>query len=205
MSEYTLVPPDNSTLDLGRDAKPLRNAVLTGKYGDPNGKGATADEMQQAFEHKGVEGNPHGLVIDADTTVEVITNPDESITLKATSVLTNGAIEFRSENGTNVLLTGAKAHVIVPYSGEITAWELTADIPGSIEVDIWKGTYADYPLNATQSIVAGNYPALISAIKATGVVAGWDVAIAAGNYIQLNIRSVSSIRKVTLTLKVTKK
>jgi hypothetical protein len=58
-------------------------------------------------------------------------------------------MEFIIGDGTSVITTGEKktARVQVPVSGTITDWVLLSldDTSGSVTLDIWKDTYANYP------------------------------------------------------------
>jgi hypothetical protein len=202
--DYTLVAGEGDSLALGRDEKPLVETVQTGKFRNPVGEGATGAELQAGVDHLVDENNPHNLTLEPDETVEVVATAT-GFEITVAGAIKQGSIIFTSSNGANVVLTGAKAYNFIPYKGTLTSWEITADVAGSIELDVWKGTFADYPLSAVNSICAGNYPALIGVIKGQGDMTGWSsAAVEAGNYLQMNVRSVSNIRKLTLTLKVTK-
>ena len=116
-----------------------------------------------------------------------------------------GSVVFVSSNGAYPITTGPKGYVQVPYSGTITGWELVADVSGSLSLDVWKGTFAEYPLSVANSIIGGNYITLTSAQKNSGTVTGWaGVTIAAGDYFRVNVNSASLVKKFTLVLKTTK-
>jgi hypothetical protein len=48
--------------------------------------------------------------------------------------------------------TGVKGDITVPFSCAITEWTLLADQTGSIGVDIWKDTYANYPPTSADTL-----------------------------------------------------
>jgi hypothetical protein len=92
---------------------------------------------------------------------------------------------------------------LVPFPGIITGWTLLGNGVGSIELDLWKSTYASYPPVEANSIVGGNYPALASANKNRDtVLSGWNTTLAEGDVLRINVRSCSGLTKVTLQLEV---
>jgi hypothetical protein len=81
---------------------------------------------------------------------------------------------------------------------------LLADQSGSIVVDIWKDTYANYPPVDADSITASAVPTISSAAKSQDTsISGWTVAISAGDILGFNVDSISTCTRVTLSLKVT--
>jgi hypothetical protein len=92
---------------------------------------------------------------------------------------------------------GSKGYVTIPYACTINQWFLSANIIGSIVIDVKRG--------GTSIIGAGNKPTLASAISGNAVVSSWtSIAISAGDIIEWNVDSASIISNVTLTIKVTK-
>lgn len=105
--------------------------------------------------------------------------------------------------GDSVIAIGPSHSYEVPFPGTITGWTLLANGTGSIELDIWKSTYASYPPTVAGSIVGGNYPALVGGSKnQDSVLSAWNKTLAEGDVLRLNVRSCSGITKVTLTLHV---
>ena len=116
------------------------------------------------------------------------------------------ALEAQIGDGTNVITTGIKARIKVPYSGTITAWEIGAAQSGAIQFDLWKDTYANYPPTIAKTIVASDKPKITaSAIKATGsALTGWTTAVTAGDWIFVNVDSCTTITQCTLCLTIKK-
>lgn len=101
--------------------------------------------------------------------------------------------------------TGIYADVVVPFSGTITQVQMFADQTGSIVVDLWKDTYANYPPTIADSIVASAKPTLSSAIKSTdSTLTGWNTTVTAGDIIRINIDSASTLTRVSLVLVIVK-
>jgi hypothetical protein len=106
------------------------------------------------------------------------------------------------QNG-SVLTTGVKADYRFPFSCTIQKVTLLADQSGSIVVDLWKDTYANYPPTVADTITAAALPTLSSAIKyEDATLTGWNKNIAAGDTLRVNINSVSTVTRVEILLDV---
>lgn len=110
-------------------------------------------------------------------------------------------------NGVGAVLTTGTIGVglRVPFACTINSVTLQADVSGSMVVDIWKDSYANYPPTVADSICASAKPTLSSAIKSEDTtLTGWTTSITAGDILFFNIDSCSTITNAVLTLKVTK-
>lgn len=91
----------------------------------------------------------------------------------------------------------------IPFSGVIEEVTLLADQSGSIVVDIWKDTYANYPPTVADSITAAALPTISAAAKSQdSTLTGWTTTITAGDILRINVNSATTITRVTLGLKV---
>lgn len=109
------------------------------------------------------------------------------------------------DGGGVVLTTGIKGWLRIPFACTINSVTMLADQSGSIVVDIWKDTYANYPPTVADTITASAKPTITTAIKSEDTtLTGWTVDVAAGDILMYNIDSVTTIEKLVLTLKVTK-
>jgi hypothetical protein len=114
------------------------------------------------------------------------------------------AIGLVIDGGASVITTGLKAYLEIPFACVIQTVTLLADVSGSIVVDIWKDTYANYPPVVGDTITASAKPTISSAIKSqTSTLTGWTTTIAAGDILAFNVDSATTVKKVTLSLKVT--
>jgi len=114
------------------------------------------------------------------------------------------AITFAIDGGGVALTTGVKADVYVPYACTITGVTMLADASGSVVVDIWKDTYANYPPVVGDSITASAKPTITTATKSQdNTLTGWTTSVSAGNTLRFNIDSASTITRLALTLTVT--
>lgn len=109
------------------------------------------------------------------------------------------------DGGGVVLGTGIKGDLSVPFACTILSARLVADQVGSIVVDIWKDTFANYPPTVADTITAAAKPTLSAAIKSEDLtLAGWTTTINAGDMLRFNIDSVATITRATLALRIRK-
>ena len=118
-----------------------------------------------------------------------------------------GAIGLVIDGGGAVITTGVKGFLEVPFACTITAATLlstdAAVTSGSIVIDIWKDTYANYAPTVADTITASAKPTLSSAIKSRDTnLTGWTTAIAAGDVLGFKVDSVTTVTRVTLSLTV---
>jgi len=106
------------------------------------------------------------------------------------------------QNG-SVLTTGVKADISVPFSGIITGVVLLADQSGSVVVDLWKDTFANYPPVVGDTITAAAKPTLSAASKYRDTtLTGWITAVTAGDTIRVNFDSVATITRLLIALEL---
>lgn len=112
-------------------------------------------------------------------------------------------------DGINGISTGMKGAVYIPFSGEITEWAILSNdssnpASGSIEFDILKSTYGNYP--TMSSIVGtGTKPNISNSTKGKGTPSNWVTTIVnEGDCLRFDVTNVSSLKRVTLVLKVVK-
>lgn len=111
--------------------------------------------------------------------------------------------DFVIDGGGATITTGIKGDIRFKYACTITGWTLLADQSGSIVVNIWKDTYANYPPTVADKITASAPPTISAAIKGqSSTLTGWTTAVAAGDTIRINVDSVATIQRVTLSLDI---
>jgi hypothetical protein len=112
---------------------------------------------------------------------------------------TNGSFGITIDGGSNTITTGSKGYVQVPYSGTITGWNILSSQTGSIIIDVKKTTYANFP--TTSSIAGTEKPTISSSNKnSDSNLTSWSTPISPGDIMEFVVESVSSIRKVTLSI-----
>jgi hypothetical protein len=118
----------------------------------------------------------------------------------------NIAVVFN--NGASVLATGIQPmDVVIETPGtiqQVTVLGKGAE-SGSIVIDLWVDTYANYPPTDADSITASAPPTITTATKSQdSTLTGWTKTLAAGAIIRFNIDSVTTFTGVTLNIKVLK-
>jgi hypothetical protein len=136
-------------------------------------------------------------------------NGASNITADQAAAALSGQVTVTFDGGGSVLTTGAKkVYLPVPYSGTITAVTLLADQSGSVVLDIWKDTYANFPPTVADTITAAAKPTLTAAQKSQDTtLTDWTTSVtggAAGDILEFNIDSVSTITKLICILRITK-
>ena len=114
------------------------------------------------------------------------------------------SIPFIIDGGGAVITTGEKGHLPeMPFAGEILSATLIAGQSGSIVIDIWKDTYANSPPTDADSITASAPPTLSGAQKSQDTtLTGWTKDFAEGDVFAFNVDSVTTVERITLSLKV---
>ncbi len=120
------------------------------------------------------------------------------------------AIGFLIDGGGATITTGMKGYIEVPFACTINRNTLLGDQSGSIVVNIWKCTYSQFDAGSTHPVVgdkitASAPPTISTATKSQdSTLTGWTTAVAAGDILAFNVDSVTTMQRVTLSLKVTK-
>jgi hypothetical protein len=128
--------------------------------------------------------------------------------LKAHIVSTSSlvsSINFVIDGGGSAITAGVKGFIEIPFACTINQVTLLADQSGSIVVDIWKDTYANYPPTDADSITASAVPTISTATKSQdATLTGWTTSVSAGDILGFNVDSVTTCTRVTVSLKVTR-
>jgi hypothetical protein len=107
------------------------------------------------------------------------------------------------DGGGSAIAANATIWRVVDFACTIVGWTLLADASGSIVVNIWKDSYANYPPDVNDKITASAPPTISSATKAqSSTLTGWTTAIDAGDVLKFNVDSCSTVKTVVLCLKV---
>ena len=114
-------------------------------------------------------------------------------------------VNFVIDGGGSAITTGVKGDLVIDYACTINSATLLADQSGSIVIDIWKDSYANFPPTVADTITASAKPTLSGAQKSQDTtLTGWTTSIAAGETLRFNVDSVATVQRVTLSLKVTR-
>ena len=122
------------------------------------------------------------------------------------------AIEFIvAANLGYTLNTGLAGYLVAPYSGTIQSATMLANITGSIAVNIWKCSAAQFDAGATHPVAADTIcgaapPTITSGVKYNSTtLPGWTTNFVSGDVFAFNVDSTSGIiSQVTLSISVLK-
>ncbi len=109
-------------------------------------------------------------------------------------------------NGVAVIATGVKGYIRFPFDCELVSSTILADVSGAIKIDLWVDVFGNYPPDNSDTITGGNEPE----IAASGTtdedtsLTSWDKSCAVGDVMGINVDSCTSIKQVTLQLRVKK-
>jgi len=113
------------------------------------------------------------------------------------------SITFVIDGGGEAITTGEKGHLEIPFACTIKQVTMEADQSGSIVVDIWKDTYANFPPTDADSITASAPPTISASQKSQdSTLTGWTKSISSGDILAFNVDSCTTITRVTISLKV---
>jgi len=122
-----------------------------------------------------------------------------------TAANATGSIGFLIDGGGAPITPGVKGTIVVPFDCTITSWTLMADQAGSVVLDLWKASFANYPPSIANSITASAKPTITADMKAfSATLTSWTVAIAAGDILAFNVDAASAITRVSVGLTVTR-
>jgi hypothetical protein len=136
--------------------------------------------------------------LDSRITTTVVTSaPSTSIGVVALNLLIG--------NGSGVIPTGIVYDVGFEQDFTISKWTLLADQSGSLVIDLWKDTYANFAPTVADTITASAKPTLSSQSKNTSsTLTGWTTSIKAGDIIRVNVDSSATVTRATLVIKLQK-
>ena len=114
-------------------------------------------------------------------------------------------IPFSFDGAGSAIATGVKysGQFTIPFDCHLIGWTIIADQSGSIVVDFWKDTYANYPPPVADTITASDKPTLSAAQKNQNNNAStWTQAFSKGDIILPNVDSVTTVEQVVVFLRV---
>jgi hypothetical protein len=126
-------------------------------------------------------------------------------TARIAANIKNASLTFIIDGGGQAITTGQKGHLEIPFACTIKQVTMLADQSGSIVVDIWKDSYANFPPTNADSITASAPPTISSSQKSQdSTLTGWTKSISSGDILAFNVDSCATITRVTISLEVEK-
>jgi hypothetical protein len=149
----------------------------------------------------------------AETNAEIAETNAELAQVAAETAATNAetwaggtqSVEFIIDGGGSAITTGNKGDIRFPYACTLSGVYLLADVSGSIVLDLWKDTLANFPPTVADTITASAKPTLSSATNSSDTtMTGWTKSITAGDIIRVNVDSVATVTRVAMILTFTR-
>lgn len=126
-----------------------------------------------------------------------------------TIALTPSGFTFVISGGGAEIATGiADGIVEIPFKCDLERIRLLPDQSGSIKIDIWKCTYAQYDAFSTHpvdgdSICGGNEPEIVSTTKfEDSTLSGYTTAFSESDHLAFNVDSVTTITFCAVAVKL---
>lgn len=111
-------------------------------------------------------------------------------------------ITFIIDGGGAVITTGEKGYVEIAFRMSIRGWTVVADQSGSIVVDIWKDSYANFPPTVADTITGTEKPTLAAAQRNQDLtLTTWTTTLAVGDILAFNVDSVATVTRVAVCLR----
>jgi hypothetical protein len=114
-----------------------------------------------------------------------------------------GSVGITVDGAGSELTTGVKGYIEVPYACTITQCTMLADQSGTATINVWKDTYANYPPTSADAIGTNSISGPATK-NLDSTLTGWTTAVSAGDILAFNVSAVSTIERLTVTLKVLK-
>lgn len=114
-------------------------------------------------------------------------------------------ITITFDGGGSAITSGSNTFVQVPYNATITGWNIFSDVSGSIQIDVWKTDYANYPPTIANTIAGSEKPTLTAQDKNQDLnLTTWTTSVTSGDILYFTVDSASTVTKVVLTINITK-
>lgn len=97
------------------------------------------------------------------------------------------------DGGGSAIAADKKAYIRIPISGTIVAAYIIADVSGTISIEVWKDTFADFPPTVADKISASAPIALSSAQSGEDTtLTGWTKTVTAGDVLCFNVSALAT-------------
>lgn len=134
----------------------------------------------------------HGL----DGTISALTDEREFVNYRP--------FQFLLDGGGAVLEVGQKGYLSIPDDCELFGWQVLADAVGSVQIDVWKDTYTNFPPTVADTICGSDKPRLVAVQKNRNLNIAcetqWPKRFTRGDVLSFNVDSSATVTRVLLTL-----
>lgn len=146
-----------------------------------------------------------GYADPADRTVENAAKTETEVSYSASieELDRTTTITVIIDGGGAAITTGNKGFLKIPFDCVIQGWTLAADQSGSIVIDVWKDSYANFPPTVADTITGSEKPTLSYQDKNEDMsLTTWTTSVVTDDVLAFNVDSASTVQRVTLALQV---
>lgn len=141
----------------------------------------------------------------ADRTVENAAKTETEVSYSASieEIDRTTTITIIIDGGGTAITTGQKGYLKIPFDCEIQGWTVAADQSGSIVIDVWKDSYANFPPTVADTITGSEKPTLAYQQKNEDTsLTTWTTSVVMDDVLAFNVDSAATVQRVTLALQV---
>ena len=114
-----------------------------------------------------------------------------------------GTFGLTIDAGTQVIGTGSKGYVTMPYAGTLDNWDMVSNTSGSIQIDLRKAPFETFP--STTSITSGNYIGMTNSQKNTNTsLSGWGLTFSENDVYEFYVISAATMSRANIVIKTIK-
>ena len=111
------------------------------------------------------------------------------------------AVNMTINGGGSNITAGGTYYVKCPFAGNITGWEIIANTSGSIVVDVWKDTFANFPPTVFDTIAGSELPTLASqTTNSNYTISSWLKTVTQGDWFAFNVVSTSGLSSAVVAV-----
>lgn len=116
----------------------------------------------------------------------------------------SGAIAMVFDGGGSALASGSQLDILVPWNATIDSATILPDQSGSVVIDVWKDTFANYPPTVADNITAGGLTLASGSSVQDTTLTGWSTTVSEGDTLRFNVSgAATNITRATMELGVT--
>lgn len=131
--------------------------------------------------------------------------PLDATALKLALGIRTTKLEIPFDGGGATIQAGSKLAIMIPFDCTVTGWTLASLQTGSMVVDVWKDSQANFPPTVADTITGTEKPTIsASNIGEDLSLSSWTTAFTQGDWLVFNVDSCSGIQNATLVLHVTR-
>ncbi len=123
---------------------------------------------------------------------------------RAPSITEYGSFGITIDAGTQVIGTGSKGYVTMPYAGALDSWDIVSNTTGNIQIDLKKAPFSTFP--NTTSVTFGDYIGMTNSQKNTNesLGLGWGLTFSENDIYEFVVISAATMSRVNIVVKTVK-